>query len=63
MKVEITKEEWWPVYSLDQDTRYATPTSPMIEIPKRVWVEYVEAYNKFQIVQTNLAKLYKKNTE
>ena len=63
MKVRLTKEEWWPVYDLNDRLDFATPYTPVINISAKLWTEYIEGYNQFQKTQEKLRKLYKKNTE
>ena len=63
MKVGITKDEWWPVYSLSEDITYETSSSPIIEIPIKLWNEYVDIDTKFSEMNEKLSELYKANTK
>lgn len=59
MKIQIAKEEWWPVYMIENDPVYFFDYSATIDLPD----EFVERYNKiieeFSKLQDELEVIFK----
>ena len=58
MKATMNKEEWWPVYSLDADISYVSDYTPLVDVSKELWDEYIEVFKRFDAIQGKLSELY-----
>lgn len=60
MKVRISEEEWYPVYSIYKDD--GNFINPLIEVSKEKYQEWERIDKEFQRIQMELSRLYKEET-
>ncbi len=55
MKVRISRDEWWPVYSIETER---LPNADCLDIDRKLVAGYKRADAKFGEMQRELAALY-----
>lgn len=53
--ITISRDEWWPVYQIDERYEYGTP----VEVDSRFLAKYIHASKLFDEVQDELERLYR----
>ena len=60
MKVTISKDEWWPMYSLDKLEEGENPRFyPAIEVPDELFYKYSQLIETFWTMQNALAEYWR----
>jgi len=56
MKVHITKEEWYPVFVIDDEYRTLD-----VDIPEEIFYKYKSILEDWKSIQSEVAEFYYKN--
>jgi hypothetical protein len=58
VKVDITKDELWPWYSLDNEEKYFSKYSRLLDVSEELFKRYTRANEAFFEMQLELEELY-----
>ena len=56
MNVRIVKEEWYPVFVIDDEYQ-----SPNVDIPEEIFYKYESVLEDWKFIQSKLAEFFYKN--